>query len=130
MAEWRRNNDFGRNEFLYEPTHSDYTIYAASGEIFRHVRNARDANDGTPTVVALPAGSYHVEAKGVNCDSDGVKVRMTVVIQPGQTTLANLEGGWSPVGEYQEIQVAKLPCGRAIGWRAPEAGFAHLRAGP
>lgn len=129
MAEWRWNNDFGRNEFLYEPAHSDYTIYAQNGEVFKRVRNARNANDDTPTVVALPAGAYKVEAEAVNCDKDRVKVLMTVVIEPGQTTLANLEGGWKPMGQYQETQVAKLPCGRAIGWRAPEAGYAVSQAG-
>ena len=41
MAEWRYNNDFGKNEFLYEPAHTDYTIYARNGEVFKHVRNAR-----------------------------------------------------------------------------------------
>ena len=128
-AEWRWNNDFGKNAFLYEPAHSDYTIYAQNGEVFKRVRNARNANDDTPTVVALPAGSYKVEAEAVNCDTDRVKVLMTVVIQPGQTTLANLEGGWSPMGQFQETQVAKLPCGRAIGWRAPEAGFAVNQPG-
>ena len=130
VAEWRWNNDFGKNEFLYEPAHSDYTIYAQNGEAFKHVRNARALNDDTPTAVALPAGSYKVEAEGVNCDSDRVKVLMTVVIQPGQTTLANLEGGWSPMGQYKETEVAKLPCGRVIGWRAPEAGYAGIQAGP
>jgi hypothetical protein len=128
-AEWRWNNDFGKNEFLYEPAHSDYTIYAQNGEVLKHVRNARSPNDETPTVVALPAGSYKVEAKAVNCDSDRVKGLMTVVIQPGQTTLANLEGGWTPTSQYQETQVAKLPCGRAIGWRAPEAGYASVQPG-
>ena len=128
-TEWRWNNDFGRNEFLYEPAHSDYTIYARNGEVFKHVRNARNANDDTPTVVTLPAGSYKVEAEAVNCDTDRVKVLMTVVIQPGQTTLANLEGGWSPMGQFKETEVAKLPCGRAIGWRAPEAGYAVNQPG-
>ena len=128
-AEWRWNNDFGKNEFLYEPAHTDYTIYAQNGEVFKHVRNARTANDDTPTVVALPAGSYKVEAEAVNCDSDRVKVLMTVVIEPGQTTLANLEGGWSPMGQYKETEVAKLPCGRVIGWRAPEAGYAGNQPG-
>ena len=127
-AEWRWNNDFGKNEFLYEPAHSDYTIYAQNGEVFKRVRNARSANDDAPTVVALPAGSYKVAAEAVNCDTDRVKVLMTVVIQPGQTTLANLEGGWSPMGQFQETQVAKLPCGRGIGWRAPEAGYAVNQA--
>jgi hypothetical protein len=128
-TEWRWNNDFGKNAFLYEPAHSDYTIYAQNGEVFKRVRNARNANDDTPTVVALPAGSYKVEAEAVNCDTDRVKVLMTVVIQPGQTTLANLEGGWSPMGQFQETQVAKLPCGRAIGWRAPEGGYAVNQPG-
>jgi len=126
QQEWRWNNDFGRNDFLYDPAHSDYIIYAQSGEVFRHVRNSREPNDDTPTVVALPAGTYKVEAEGINCDSDRVKVSMTVVIEPGQTTLANLEGGWNPAGQYNETQLAKLPCGRAIGWRAPEAGLAAL----
>jgi hypothetical protein len=129
MAEWRWNNDFGKNEFLYEPAHTDYTIYAKDGNVLRRVRNARNSNDDTPTVVALPAGAYQVEAEGVNCDSDRVKVIMTVVIEPGQTTLANLEGGWSPMGQYNETEVAKLPCGRAIGWRATEAGFASAQPG-
>jgi hypothetical protein len=128
-AEWRWNNDFGKNEFLYDGAHSDYTIYAKNGEIFKQVHNAHNANDATPTVVSLPAGSYQVEAEGINCDSDRVKVLMTVVVEPGQTTLANLEGGWSPTGQYQETQVAKLPCGRVIGWRAPEAGYAVIQPG-
>ena len=129
MAEWRWDNDFGRNEFMYEPAHSDYTIYAKNGEIFKHVHNARNAEDDTPTVVSLPAGSYRVEAEGVDCDSDRVKVLMTVVVEPGQTTLANLEGGWNLTGQSQETQVAKLPCGRVIGWRAPEAGYAVNQPG-
>jgi len=118
-AEWRWNNDFGKNEFLSEPAHTDYIIYTKNGEVFKPVRNARNANDGTPTVVTLPAGSYKVEAEAVNCDSDRVKVLMTVVIQPGQTTLAHLDGDWIPMGRFKETEVAKLPCGRIIGWRAP-----------
>jgi hypothetical protein len=93
VAEWRYNSDFGKNSFLYEPAHTDYTIYAQNGEVFQHVRNARSMNDETPTVVALPVGAYKVEAKAVNCDSIPVKVLMTVVIKPGQTTMAHLEGG-------------------------------------
>ena len=124
VAEWRRNNDFGRNEFLYEPAHSDYVIYAGNGEVVEHVRNARSANDDTPTVVSLPAGTYRVEAEGVNCDSSRVKVVMTVVIKPGQMTLAHLEGGWDPMGQHAATELAKLPCGRVIGWREPETELA------
>lgn len=121
---WLWNNDFGKNEFMDEPAHTDYTIYAQNGEVFQHVRNARYLNDGTPKFVTLPAGSYKVEAAAVNCDGDCVRVLMTVVIKPGQTTMAHLEGGWNPGDQATETELAKLPCGRAIGWRAPEAGFA------
>jgi hypothetical protein len=128
MAEWRWDNDFGKNAFLYESAHSDYTIYTRDGAVFKHVRNARDPNDETPTVVTLPAGSYKVEAEGVNCDANRVKVLMAVVIKPGQTTLAHLDGDWNPVGQFKENEFATLPCGQVIGWRAPEAGFAGLQA--
>ena len=101
-AEWRYNNDFGKNEFLYEPAHTDYTIYTRNGDVFRHVRNARDPNDQTPTLVALPAGSYKVEAVALSCDSSRVNVLMPVVIKPGQATIAHLEGGWNPPGHYNE----------------------------
>ena len=121
---WLWNNDFGKNEFMYEPAHTDYTIYAQNGELFERVRNARSMNDDTPTVVALPAGSYKVEAQALDCDSSRVKVLMTVVVKPGQTTMAHLEGGWNPGGQDMQTELAKLPCGRVIGWRAPEAGLA------
>jgi hypothetical protein len=128
MAEWRYNNDFGKNDFLYEPAHTDYTIYAQNGEVLQRVRNARSTNDETPTVVALPSGAYKVEARALNCDSIPVTVLMTVVIKPGQTTMAHLEGGWNPLSQDNGIELARLPCGRAIGWRAPEAGFAISQA--
>ena len=128
MAEWRYNNDFGKNSFLYEPAHTDYTIYTQNGEVFKRVRNARSVNDETPTVVTLPIGAYKVEAEAVNCDSIPVRVLMTVVIKPGQTTRAYLEGGWNPLSQDSGIELARLPCGRAIGWRAPETGFATSQA--
>ena len=127
--EWRYNNDFGKNAFLYEAAHTDYTIYAPEGKVLKRVRNARDPNDDAPTVVTLPPGSYKVEAEGVNCDAERVNVLLAVVIKPGQTTLAHLDSGWSPMGDYREAEVAKLPCGKVIGWRAPETGYAGIQAG-
>lgn len=129
QEEWRWNNDFGKNEFLHPAAHGDYVIYARNGQLVQPVRNARDGNDGTPTVVALPAGTYQVEAEGINCDSDRVRVLLTVVIQPGQTTLAHLDGAWNPPGPYRASEVAKLPCGRIIGWRAGAAELASNAAG-
>jgi hypothetical protein len=129
MGEWRWNNDFGKNAFLYGPAHSDYTLYAQNGEVFKYVRNARDQDDATPAVVTLPAGSYKVEAEAINCDSDRVRVVMTVVVKPGQTTVAHLEGDWNPLGQFKETELARLPCGRVIGWRAAEAGYASTEPG-
>ena len=129
MDEWRANNDYGKNAYLYEPAHTDYTIYSRSGQVLRQIRNARDPNDGTPTIVTLPPGSYRVAAEAVSCDSSRVNVLMTVVIKPGQATIAHLEGGWNPQGQFGQAELAKLPCGRVIGWRAPEAGFASSPPG-
>ena len=126
-AEWRYNNDFGKNEFLYEPAHTDYTIYTQNGEVFKHVHNARDPNDQAPTLVTLPAGSYKVEAEALSCDSSRVNVLMPVVIKSGQATIAHLEGDWNPPGQYNDTEFATLPCGRIIGWRAPETGFASAQ---
>jgi len=121
--EWRWNNDFGKNEFLNKPAHTDYTIYTRTGEVFQHVRNAQDVNDETPTLVTLPAGAYRVEPEALNCDGNRVAVVIPVVVKGGQTTIAHLEGGWRPL-DYKDTEVAKLPCGRIIGWRAAEGEFA------
>src|SRR5664279_3321755 len=41
-AEWRYNNDFGKNEFLYEPAHTDYTIYTQNGDCLLYTSDAAD----------------------------------------------------------------------------------------
>ena len=83
----------GDNQPQYEPAHSGYTVYTRAGKVLKHVRNARDEQDDTPTQLALPAGSYTVEAEGINCDSSRVNVVMDLVIKPGQTTVVHLQGG-------------------------------------
>lgn len=123
METWRWNNDFGRNEFRYEPAHTDYTVYTRAGEVVQRVSNAHDLKDETPSLVTLPAGAYRVEAEAVNCDGNPVSVILPVVIKSGQTTTVHLEGDWNPMG-YKDAEVARLPCGRIIGWRASDAGFA------
>jgi hypothetical protein len=125
--EWRWNNDFGRNAFLYQAAHSDYTVYTQDGVVFKRVSNGRDSADDAPTVVSLPAGTYRVEAEAVDCSSERVEVMFPVVVEPGQATVANLEGGWIASGAHGQTELARLPCGRAIGWRASEAGFAGVQ---
>ncbi len=56
MEEWRWNNDFGKNEFLYAPAHSGFTLFNAGGEVLRQVPNARSMNDEDPALVSLPQG--------------------------------------------------------------------------
>jgi hypothetical protein len=123
IQEWRWNNDFGKNEFMSEPAHTGYSVYTKTGELVERVRNARDLSDETPSLVALHPGTYRVEADAFNCDGSRITVLLPVVIKAGQRTVAHLEGGWSPAG-FEDTELARLPCGRAIGWRAAEAEVA------
>jgi hypothetical protein len=121
--QWLSEMEPGLQALRYEPAHTGYTVYTKSGQRVETVPNARDATDETPFIVALAPGAYRVEAQAINCDGNRITVMLPVVIKPGQTTVAHLEGGWRPQG-YTESDVAKLPCGRVIGWRAPEGEFA------
>lgn len=117
MEEWRWNNDMGRNEFEYEPAHTDYTIYGQAGAPLEQVRNSRNPADGTPTLVPLPPGRYEIQAEAR--DSSGtVEVRVPVVVEAGKTTRAHLEGGWKPHHRYSDNQVVRLPDGEIAGWLA------------
>lgn len=113
------NQDFGRNDFLYESGHTDYTIYSPQGKVLQQVRNARDRNDDTPAVVTLPAGSYRIEAEAERNDGVSLPVNMTVVIKPGQTTPVHLERDWAPPATHVEgDSLVRVYDGRLIGWRA------------
>ena len=112
-----------RSDFRFERAHTSYTVYAKDGQIIEHVTNAEDTDDAVPSLVTLPAGAYQVEADAIDCGGQRIAVRMPVVIRAGQTTEAHLEGGWHPAVPQDET-LAKLPCGRPIGWRAPESEFA------
>ena len=117
MAERLWNNDFGKNEFLYEPAHTDYTIYSQDGRPLRQVRNARSENDPEPTRVSLPPGHYEIQAEAED-DAGLLEVRVPVVIQAGRTTTAHLAGGWKPHRHYTDHDVVRLPDGEIAGWLA------------
>jgi hypothetical protein len=106
-----------RGDTRYEAAHTGYTVYSKTGEVIRQVPNATDRDDGTPSIVGLPSGTYRVEAKAINCNGSRITVVMPVVIRAGQMTEAHLEEGWHPMAP-DNTQLAKLPCGRVIGWRA------------
>jgi hypothetical protein len=67
--------------------HSSYTIYTTDGKVFKNVENHISRNDEIPEVVALPVGSYTVEARS---ERDGY-VRVPVVIKAGHRTILNLD---------------------------------------
>jgi hypothetical protein len=69
--------------------HSSYAIYTTDGRVFKTVENHISRSDELPEIVALPVGSYIVEARS---DRDGY-VRVAVVIKAGRRTTLNLELG-------------------------------------
>ena len=111
------DNDFGKNEFLYDPAHTDYTIYSEGGRFLKRVRNARDRNDPEPTLVSLPPGRYEIQAEAEDY-AGTLEVRIPVVIQAGRTTAAHLVDGWKPRSHYAGNEVVRLPDGEIAGWLA------------
>ncbi len=66
--------------------HSSYAIYTTDGKVFKNVENHISLSDEIPELVALPVGSYTVEARS---ERDGY-VRVPVVIKAGQRTILDL----------------------------------------
>ncbi len=113
------NNDFGRNDFLYEPAHTDYTIYTQDGKVFQHVKNARNYEDSQPAVVNLPPGTYRIHTRA----RDFGWVNVPVVIEPGKLTVVDVQREPNPVEESVDRGDAVVLGGeRIIGWRANLAG--------
>ena len=109
------NNDFGRNDFLYEPAHSDYSIYTRDGKVLEHVRNARNPEDPKPAVVPLAPGTYEIKAKA----RDFGLVTVPVVIEPGKLTVVNLQREKNPVVEpVARTNAVVLGGYEVVGWRA------------
>jgi hypothetical protein len=113
------NNDFGKNEFMLSPSHTGYTIYAADGSVLRRVRNARGESDERPERVALPAGTYTIEAQAETDSTGNMTVMVPVVIEAGQTTTVDLEpAAAQPAVSAELADVVRLSDGRVIGCRA------------
>jgi len=109
------NNDFGRNEFLYEPAHTDYVVLSADGRVLYRVRNADGPNDAEPAVLTLPPGNYQVQAQA----RDLGLVNVPVVIEAGQQTTVNLQRfRQSAEGSAPNRDLVRLPDGRVVGWPA------------
>ena len=114
------NNDFGKNAFLYEAAHTDYTICTRDGKVLQRVRNARNPNDPEPAVVPLPPGNYEVKA---NARGFGL-VTIPVVIEPGNVTMVNLQRGENPVvASVAKSNAVLLGDYRIVGWRANSSAW-------
>jgi len=115
------NEDFGRNEFLYEPAHTDYAIYGPEGKLVEQVRNTGMRDVAVPTLVRLPAGLYTVEAEAEMEGTRTMTVVIPVLIEAGQATTVHLEPNWARAGTFQELgNVVQLSDGRVIGCRAQQ----------
>jgi len=79
-------NEFKNGDERYFP-HSAYTIYTIDGTLFKKVKNQRSGDDEIPEVVALPVGTYFVEARSQR----GGYVGMLVVIKEGQESILDLD---------------------------------------
>jgi hypothetical protein len=113
------NNDAGRNEFMYEPGHTDFTIYDSDGRVLQSVRNAGRDNVEDPTPVSLPTGVYTVEAEAEASATATMTVLIPVVVEAGQTTTVHLEPTWQrPAASREPGNVVRLYDGRVIGYRA------------
>ncbi len=99
----------------YELAHTDYAIYTADGQVYRHVRNADGVNDPTPAIVDLPPGTYTIRAQAM---ASGF-VRVPVVIEPGQVTTVHLQGTWNPPDAVRHKDQYVWLDGTVVGWRAP-----------
>jgi hypothetical protein len=69
--------------------HSSYAIYTLDGKLFRSVENHISRSDEIPEVVALPVGSYTVDARS---EKNGY-VRVPIVINAGRPTVLDLNLG-------------------------------------
>jgi hypothetical protein len=120
------NNDFGRNDFLYEPAHTGYTIFSQDGKVLKQAGNACGLNDGKPALVTLAAGSYQIEAEAERGGGASLTVDVPVVIKTGQTTVVHLERDWKPSTKLADKHAfVQAYDGRFIGWRAQGADVAN-----
>lgn len=95
------------------PAHTDYTIATPDGRVIQHVKNATGSYGSRPAIVSLPSGQYHLRGQ---YDRGGFVV-IAVVIEPGKTTVLDLDGEPLPEGS-RSVGEVRLPGGNLVGWRA------------
>lgn len=103
-------------ENTYYYPHTSYTIFDESGAVVKYVRNHTGSTDESPTLVAIPSGTYNIVAES---ESYG-RMTVPVVIKDGQTTVVHLDRNWRLTPQLASNGMAgklvRLPDGEAIGW--------------
>ena len=122
QEEFLMNNDFGTNDFLYRPAHSDYAIYSQDGKLLQQVRNSRGPNDPEPAIVPLAPGRYKITAKARGYGL----VTVPVVIRSGKLTTVNLQRNRNLAGSsVPGTDLVVLGDSRVVGWKATAATAAE-----
>jgi hypothetical protein len=96
------------------PAHTNYTIATSDDKVIEHVANATGSFASEPARVSLSSGEYHVRAQ---YDRGGFVI-VPVVIEPGKTTVVDLDGEALPQGRRAPEDTVRLPDGHVVGWRA------------
>jgi hypothetical protein len=96
------------------PAHTNYTIATPDDKVIEHVANATGSFASEPARVSLSSGEYHVRAQ---YDRGGFVI-VPVVIEPGKTTVVDLDGEALPQGHRAPKDMVCLPDGHVVGWRA------------
>jgi hypothetical protein len=102
---------FGQMDADFERyVHSAYTIYRPDGTKLRTVDNQTGLFNGDPEAIQLTTGDYRVKAETYR----GNWVTLPVVIEPGRTTVVDLNREWWSDHAIAD-QTVKLPDGAVIG---------------
>ena len=93
------------------PAHTDYTIATVADQPLQHITNQTGSFDKRPATVSLASGEYHVRAQYQR----GGFITVPVTIEPGKTTILDLDGTPASLGSSDPI---RLPDGTLAGWRS------------
>jgi len=115
--------EIGENTFYYP--HTGYSLYTASGKLWKYIPNHISDEDECPALVTVPAGHYTVKALA-NFDVWGTvatTVLVPVVIQEDKLTELHLESDWKAPANISTNAFVYLPGGKPVGWRSLPANL-------
>jgi len=94
-----------------------YSIYDSNGKLVRSVgSNSGSDLPPAPRIIALPPGTYRVEA--LASVRSGEWTMVPVVVEAGSTTKVHFDGHWAPPAHTPGSELVYSPAGYPLGWRA------------